>query len=656
MNTPPFLIAAALLLWGWRTGWWIVAITMGVLFELSRFVKLRWEFTDKEYSRILDVCTLLFGGAMVYLRFAEEITRSGFLLFQWAPVIFALLVLVQAYGTREKIPYYIFSWFARLRRRKEKTSNEEGGLNVAWPYFGVCLLAAGATNERDPYFYLAVIALCAWATWFTRVRRYSAPIWAGCCIAATALGWVGQLGWTGLQTALLPVFGELFSRFGPKDFDAMHARTTMGEVGSKKTSGKIILRVKAEHGKIPQLLRQASYDTLKDEMWIGTRREFAPVQPENDITTWNIQAEQTNSSAVRISSYLARKRALLSLPQGVNRLHELPVGKLEMTPLGVARVNDAPGLVSYVADYKPEQSRDEESSELDLKIPLSEQAVISEIAQEIRSKATGSNALALVRAVEKFFAQNFSYALYHKENAVKNGTPLGRFLKSTRTGHCEYFASATTLLLRELKIPARYAVGFSVQESKGDIYIVRQRHAHAWVLAWLDGAWREIDTTPGSWFQMESEKADQLEGLNDFFSNLWYKFSEWRWLGQKGVISRIAPYLVLPLVAILVWRIFFRKKRADVKRDAEVKFKWPGFDSEYYELEVRLAAAGHERHPHETPKQWLERLECNGIRHPSLPALVELHYRYRFDPHGLEATERKVLRELAGARLDLESK
>src|SRR5207237_2648066 len=114
MNTPPFLIAAALLFWGWRTGWWAAAIGLGVVFELSRVVKFRWEFTDKEYSRVFDVCTLLFGGAVVYLRFSEEITRSGFVLFQWMPVIFALTLLSQAYGTRVKIPCRVFFGFMWL--------------------------------------------------------------------------------------------------------------------------------------------------------------------------------------------------------------------------------------------------------------------------------------------------------------------------------------------------------------------------------------------------------------------------------------------------------------------------------------------------------------------------------------------------------------
>jgi hypothetical protein len=51
-------------------------------------------------------------------------------------------------------------------------------------------------------------------------------------------------------------------------------------------------------------------------------------------------------------------------------------------------------------------------------------------------------------------------------------------------------------LLREAGLPARYAVGYSVQEKTGKGFIVRDRHAHAWCLVHLDGVWQDFDTTP----------------------------------------------------------------------------------------------------------------------------------------------------------------
>ena len=44
-----------------------------------------------------------------------------------------------------------------------------------------------------------------------------------------------------------------------------------------------------------------------------------------------------------------------------------------------------------------------------------------------------------------------------KQAPRTEATPLADFLLRTRSGHCEYYATATVLLLRAAGIPARYA-------------------------------------------------------------------------------------------------------------------------------------------------------------------------------------------------------
>jgi hypothetical protein len=89
-------------------------------------------------------------------------------------------------------------------------------------------------------------------------------------------------------------------------------------------------------------------------------------------------------------------------------------------------------------------------------------------------------------AVQNFFSGKFTYSLWQGPDklATTNETSLTRFLLHSRSGHCEYFATATVLLLRELGIPARYAVGYAVHESSHHGYVVRERDAHAWCLVW----------------------------------------------------------------------------------------------------------------------------------------------------------------------------
>jgi hypothetical protein len=74
------------------------------------------------------------------------------------------------------------------------------------------------------------------------------------------------------------------------------------------------------------------------------------------------------------------------------------------------------------------------------------------------------------------------------------------FLFNRRRGHCEYFASALTLMLRAEQIPARLVTGFKgAQPLAGSgVYEVQQRHAHAWVEAFVDDRWIVLDPTPAA--------------------------------------------------------------------------------------------------------------------------------------------------------------
>ena len=77
--------------------------------------------------------------------------------------------------------------------------------------------------------------------------------------------------------------------------------------------------------------------------------------------------------------------------------------------------------------------------------------------------------------------------------------PLAHFLFETRAGHCEYFASAMTIMLRTLGIPTREVNGFLPGEYNdlGGDYIVRASDAHSWVEVYFPGnGWMTFDPTP----------------------------------------------------------------------------------------------------------------------------------------------------------------
>ncbi len=106
-----------------------------------------------------------------------------------------------------------------------------------------------------------------------------------------------------------------------------------------------------------------------------------------------------------------------------------------------------------------------------------------------------SDPRAVAVALESYLRDSGEFG-YSLKLTVKDPSldPVIDFLINRKEGHCEYFASALTLLLRSAGIPARMVNGFKGGDwnDLARIVSVRQKHAHSWVEAYL-GDTRELD-------------------------------------------------------------------------------------------------------------------------------------------------------------------
>ncbi len=100
------------------------------------------------------------------------------------------------------------------------------------------------------------------------------------------------------------------------------------------------------------------------------------------------------------------------------------------------------------------------------------------------------------QAIKKYLIENYTYSLNVKDPEGVN--PIENFLFNTKKGYCEHYASAMVMLLRAVGIPARVVSGYMGGEYNkyGGYYIVRQKDAHTWVEASIDGKWVRFDPTP----------------------------------------------------------------------------------------------------------------------------------------------------------------
>jgi len=621
---PPGLLGAALVFWGWQTGVLAVGVVMAALVESRHLVRSRWDLARADFNRVSDLSAVLLVLIAIYQFVGTDAARAVLAILEWLPLTLFPLVICQLYSTAGAVDLSIFFW--SLRRRANERPDEPGWpIDLTYPYVALALLSASAANVRTGAFFAGAVVLAGWALWSARPRRYPAAVWAATLAVAIGLGWAGHVGLAEAQRALERAAQSWLLDLIRRDTDPFKSSTAIGEIGEVKLSSRILLRVESPDGaRPPTLLREATYNVYNAPAWYAVDAPFVSVQPEFDGATWKLGPGVVERGRVMVSAYLRRGKGVLPAPSGSRQLDELLVVEL-------ARFGDG------TADAPPRS--------LDLVIPRSEQAAVDRAAAQLGlAGQSPEQALVTVRA---WFSSRFRYARFLGPRP-RGVSPLADFFFRTRAGHCEYFATGTVMLLRAAGIPARYAIGYAVHEWSPleRRFIVRANDAHAWTLAWVRGAWREIDTTPGEWIAAERKTASFWTPLGDLWSWATYLFSRWRWSERDDRLTGSIGWLLVPLIALLAWRLYRRRRvvggGAAAAPSGAAPPRRPGADSAFYLVERRLAELAFPRAPGESLARWLARVESApppAVTTAPLTALLTLHYRYRFDPAGLGAAE-----------------
>jgi hypothetical protein len=319
------------------------------------------------------------------------------------------------------------------------------------------------------------------------------------------------------------------------------------------------------------------------------------------------------------------------------------------------RIEEGPDLLLFAAQFDPRSSLDAPPDAVDLTLPSSVQPVLQKVADEIGLASPTRDPRTAARAIAAFFDSRFTYTL---ALSGRDGAPrsLSQFLLADRRGHCEYFATATVLLLRQAGIPARYATGYAVQEWSPleRQYVVRKRHAHAWALAWIDEQWRELDTTPAVWTAEERDAASALEPLYDVLSLVYYRLSLWQHAsGDSASPGAIMLCVAAALTLYLVWRIW-RRHRVRIPAVLQGGAAAPPYarNSRIVALLQALTALGYAR-PAGTPLlRWARELPlADEQSRRLLEDIVRSYYFLRFDPLGSTSEQLERLEQRVGMLL-----
>jgi protein-glutamine gamma-glutamyltransferase len=202
----------------------------------------------------------------------------------------------------------------------------------------------------------------------------------------------------------------------------------------------------------------------------------------------------------------------------------------------------------------------------------------------------GEKAEDVIAALQVYFQQKgFTYSL-------EPGRILSfeEFMRK-KIGFCSHFASASALILRAKKIPVRLVSGFMGGEYNrfGNLYLVSQNDAHAWIEVKQQGRWQRYD--PTEWIAPERMQLggeaymDTLNSQNTVLSSLlkrqlaWVQdvqkwFNHWdfmfyQWLeqvdyhGQQAWLQKLKLkrgwlYLLIPLILLgffIIYRWYIQR-------------------------------------------------------------------------------------------------
>lgn len=259
------------------------------------------------------------------------------------------------------------------------------------------------------------------------------------------------------------------------------------------------------------------------------------------------------------------------------------------------------------------------------------------------SLTKGKDTLSAVNSVIRFFSDgNFRYSLQTLPVTKK---PVEDFLFHYKYGNCEYFASATAVLLRASGIPARLVVGYrgGYYNPIAGYYVVTQQSAHVWTEVLINNHWVRVDTTPGSFITQQGHLSttQQIRIYLDTISYYWnqmvigYDFEKqmrgFRDLHAtiKGLktptlkdIKSFVPYILITVGTLIVINLLIRMIKSNKAFEQRL----------IIQFERRLKKRGYIRQNHQGLRDLVDSIQDDIYREKALMFVKEiegLYYRDR---------------------------
>ncbi|HDS08686.1 MAG TPA: hypothetical protein ENN73_00535, partial [Firmicutes bacterium] len=299
----------------------------------------------------------------------------------------------------------------------------------------------------------------------------------------------------------------------------------IGDIRNIKLSRKVVMRI---YGDAPFYLRGNVYEDIRVNNnfydW-QARNDYLVLEPDTDSKfKLNTGATPENLNPLNTQIYLMlsyrTKEPEIFLPENPVSLFNNEIKKIKHDRnRDVSKLAEYRRFIEYSCEYlsKPIESRLPDENHLALP------DYITRAYRELALKIQGDSEedFQKVQSISDFFKNNnFTYSLNVKIDSSHD--PVLYFLTKSKAGYCEYYATASVILLRLMGVRARYVSGFIVSEEAPDkkSFIIRALHAHAWVEYYdsIEKTWKTYDPTSfARGFQPdEGYKPSPLESFFEF--------------------------------------------------------------------------------------------------------------------------------------------
>ncbi|MFO1006526.1 MAG: transglutaminase-like domain-containing protein [Planctomycetaceae bacterium] len=253
-----------------------------------------------------------------------------------------------------------------------------------------------------------------------------------------------------------------------------------------------------------------------------------------------------------------------------------------------------------------------------------------------------------IEAVQNYFQNNFQYALGYTPTRFPD--PIVDFLVTKGAAHCEYFATASVLLLRAAGVPARYVTGYVTSERHPNgVWISRRKDAHAWAEAY-DSAkqqWVTVESTPSSGLP-EQRTADWQNAITESWrawSSQLYELirNHQTWSAVGMALQATSVRIILGLMLIAAWWAFSRRFRNQKPTTPNaLASRTFTFQAWLSTLETELQRKGFDRQPNETLLQFRERILASPLGE-ELRTTADWYAEYSaIRYHEVEQTEARI--------------